>query len=271
MPSGGRLSVEHFNGPVEIVGWDAERIEINGTKYASTKEALDALRIETRDTAGVFEIRTVRPEPWNRWNGGVRYRIRVPRKVRLERIQSTNGALTAESIEGPVRMRTTNGSVKLIDVKGDAEAGSTNGRIELLRCLGAISATTTNGSINASSAQGRFTANTTNGGIDLTADDLDPNAASRLTATNGSVHLTLRSQRVSEIDVSTTNGGIAVRMPPAVASRLRASTSHGRISTDFPVEHLIANKGKRLDASLGSGGPLMSLRTTNGRIRIEKN
>lgn len=253
MPPGGRLSVENVNGPVEITGWDQDRIEINGTKYASTKEALSRMKVETHNTSGMFEIRTVGPEGWSsRMNGGVRYRIRVPRKTRLERIQSTNGSLTAASIEGPVKMRTTNGAIKLDDVKGEAEAVSTNG------------------SIRATGVHGRFAASTTNGSVDLTAEDLEPGASNRIKSTNGSLNLTLRSAKINDIDASTTNGAISLRMPAAVNVRLRASTSSGRISTDFPVDKLIDSRRRHLDASLGTGGPLMELRTTNGGIRIEK-
>ena len=44
LKSGGRLSVENFNGPVEIYGWDKNQVEIHGTKYASTKDNLATLK-----------------------------------------------------------------------------------------------------------------------------------------------------------------------------------------------------------------------------------
>jgi len=36
LKSGGRFELESFNGSVEISGWDQDKVEINGTKYAST-------------------------------------------------------------------------------------------------------------------------------------------------------------------------------------------------------------------------------------------
>lgn len=254
MPAGGRLSVENVNGSVEITGWDRDRIEINGTKFASSPEALARLKVETHNAGGVFEIRTVKPNGWSGgWNGGVRYRIQVPRKTRLERIQSTNGSLTAVSIDGPVKMRTTNGAIKLDGVNGEAEAVSTNG------------------SIRATGVRGRFAATTTNGGVDLTAADLEPGVSNRIKTTNGSVNLTLLSSKVNDIDASTTNGAISLRMPGAVNARVRASTSTGRISTDFPIEKSLDSRRRHLDAPVGTGGPLLDLRTSNGGIRIEKN
>ena len=43
---GGKVAVENFNGSVEIVGWEKDQVEINGSKYASTKSMLDAIKVE---------------------------------------------------------------------------------------------------------------------------------------------------------------------------------------------------------------------------------
>ena len=43
---GGRLELENFNGSVEITGWDQDKVEISGTKYAPTKDLLDALKVD---------------------------------------------------------------------------------------------------------------------------------------------------------------------------------------------------------------------------------
>ena len=43
------------NGRVEIGGWDRNTIEVTGTKYASSKEALAAIKVDMHESAGVFE------------------------------------------------------------------------------------------------------------------------------------------------------------------------------------------------------------------------
>ena len=40
---GGRVSVESFNGSVEVLAWDRDEVDISGTKYASTQERLDRI------------------------------------------------------------------------------------------------------------------------------------------------------------------------------------------------------------------------------------
>ncbi len=271
MKPGGRLSVDNQNGSVEVTGWDRDRIEIEGTKFASDKAALAELKVDIRDTGGSFEVRTLRPAAWTRHSrGGVRYRIHVPRKTRLDRFGSTNGSLRAGAIDEQVKMRTTNGSIVLSQVNGDADLGTTNGKVELRDLSGDAVVHTTNGDIVASGVKGRVDASTTNGGIEVSAVELGNGASSRLHTTNGGIRLTVDSFRGGDIDADTTNGAIKLRIPAGVNADLRASTTSAKIHTDFPVQHLIESKGRRLDAKLGSGGPRIGLRTSNGSIHIEK-
>src|SRR4051812_28966730 len=45
-----RLSVENFNGEVEIAGWDDPSIEITGTRYAATQETLNAIKVDIHES-----------------------------------------------------------------------------------------------------------------------------------------------------------------------------------------------------------------------------
>src|SRR5437899_8025906 len=58
---GGRISLENFNGPVEITGWDQNKVEIDGVQYAATQELRDAIKIDVIASADSRQIRTVRP------------------------------------------------------------------------------------------------------------------------------------------------------------------------------------------------------------------
>src|SRR5271156_3332512 len=96
--SGGTVSVESFNGSVEVIGWDQDSVEVDATKYASTRRNLDDLKIDINATNDAVRIRTERPS-WTHGGMGVRYTIRVPNKAVLDRIQSSNGALKIEDVE----------------------------------------------------------------------------------------------------------------------------------------------------------------------------
>src|SRR5579863_6508259 len=45
----GRVSLENFNGEVEIAGWDQNTVEITGVKYASSEAILGSLKVEIRN------------------------------------------------------------------------------------------------------------------------------------------------------------------------------------------------------------------------------
>ena len=58
---GGRLSVETFNGSVEISGWDQDTVDISGTKYGPSQEEADNLRVDIDATPDSVSIRVPRP------------------------------------------------------------------------------------------------------------------------------------------------------------------------------------------------------------------
>src|SRR6266545_7382602 len=95
---GGRISLENFNGSVEISGWDQDQVDISGTKYAATPELRDAIKIDVQPAAETIYIRTVRPSE-RRGNLGARYILRVPRRVQLDRITSSNGSVRVSDLE----------------------------------------------------------------------------------------------------------------------------------------------------------------------------
>src|ERR1700680_4946564 len=102
---GGRLVVENFNGSVEITGWDKDTVEIDGSQDASTPGLRDAIKIDVAASDGLVQIRTIRPaDPHG--NMGVKYIIRAPRKVNLDRIVSSNGSMKVDGIDGVMRLHT---------------------------------------------------------------------------------------------------------------------------------------------------------------------
>src|SRR5579862_5683895 len=58
---GGAVSIETFNGSIELRGWEQNSVEVNGTKSSSAKGGLDAVKIEVTATPGSVRIRAIRP------------------------------------------------------------------------------------------------------------------------------------------------------------------------------------------------------------------
>src|SRR5690349_19467121 len=81
----GRVSLETFNGSVEITGWAQNTIDISGTKYGRTQSIADEVKVNIDQSADAVAIRVVRPTEWHN-NSGARFVIKVPRTAVFERI-----------------------------------------------------------------------------------------------------------------------------------------------------------------------------------------
>ena len=247
---GGRVTVENSNGSVEITGWDRDTVDITGTKYASNDDLLKSLKIDIQHDADSVSIRTIRPTTSFRGNLGAKYIIRVPRRVVLERITSSNGHVETRDVEGPARIRTSNGAVR-----------STN-------TAGALEIETSNGAIDVSGHKGAITGNTSNGRISVDLADPERDRPIRLASSNGGITLRMNALNGNSVRLTTSNASITLALPQSAGAQLRATTSNGRIRTDLNVQGEVTKS--RAEGKIGAGGPYVELTTSNGSINLER-
>lgn len=272
---GGRLELENFNGAVEIIGWDQNECLITGTKSASTPEMRDRIKVEVQQTSGGIYVRSVRPPGDFQGSMGVHYAIRVPRKTELNRIITTNGGLRVEEIEAPVEVKTTNGAVHVEHVTGMLKAQTSNGTLTALNIAGDLLVHTSNGAIRADQISGAVEATTSNGSITAHFDDraAPSSTLSKFETNNGHIEITLPSSPKSEIRAQTSNSSITVRLPADTSAKIRMTTSHGQVHSDFAGQSSGEDRHghhQTMEQTIGSGGPLIDLHTTNGSIRVSK-
>jgi DUF4097 and DUF4098 domain-containing protein YvlB len=271
LTSGGTVSVESFNGSIELQGWEQNSVEVAGTKSASSQSALDAIKIDIDAAPGSVRIRAVRPPDFYR-NMGVRFSIRVPRKALLDLVSSSNGRIRLEDVEGSARLHTSNGSIRVGRFKGELEARTSNGTIDALDVDGNANLHTSNGSIRAEIAHGSFEGETSNGSITARLNDPAATEPIRAESSNGHIELTVDGKQLPELRASTSNSSILLRLPDAANARVRAYTSHSSVTSDF--DGLQTDSGRRrhseLHGTIGNGGPLIELSSSNGSIRISK-
>lgn len=265
LASGGRVTLETFNGPIEIRGWDREEAAIEVVKYASRQETLGHMDVDIVADGSSLRVRVRRPE--GNCNCGASLSLRLPRKIILEDARTSNGAVTIESVEGSGRATTSNGAVKVWDVAGDWTLRTSNGAVELDRMSGSVTARTSNGRIRLSGLQGRADVETSNGSIDVDISDPQSGAPFVFRSSNGSVTVKLQRWANNPLRVSTSNASITLALPDGVNADLRASTSNGRVTSDFEVSAREFGKS-RLEGRLGAGGERIELTSSNGSIRL---
>jgi hypothetical protein len=161
----------------------------------------------------------------------------------------SDGVLRAE---GPDRGGRTGWSVSfelLVPRETDLSLETSNGSIAIAEVRGDLAFEATNGAINLDSVAGNVRGRTTNGGVD--------------------VSLTGDTWEGDGLDVKTTNGGVRLRIPADYSARLETGTVHGGIDIDFPVT-VQGRIGREFSTTLGNGGPLIQVATTNGGVRVTR-
>ncbi len=130
----------------------------------------------------------------------------------------------------------------------DVKLSATNGDMEVTGLRGMFRAESTNGRVVGSALEGGATVETTNGVVNLDFAKLaDPG-----------------------VTCETTNGTISVTVPKNTDARISARVTNGAISTSDLALAVSEQSRRRLDASIGGGGPSIKLETTNGSIAITR-
>ena len=131
----------------------------------------------------------------------------------------------------------------------DLDLRSHNGGITLTGVRGKTEFTTTNGGVTVNDGGGSMHGRTTNGGV--------------------KVALTGSQWDGEGLDVTTTNGGVTLEVPADYNAHLETGTVNGGVRMDFPVR-VQGRLDRELSTDLGSGGPTIRARTTNGGVVVKR-
>jgi len=273
LASGGKLTLDSFNGAVEIRGWDQDTVEITGSKYAATEDTLREMEVRVTTEADGVRIRTVRPSG-KKIPCGAKYFIRVPHHTDLRHVTTSNGSLRFEDISGSVVARTSNGAAHVSRINGPVEVITSNGGVELAHIEGPASVRTSNGRVKATDLTGGLEAVTSNGSIQAHVSTAMARRGVRLETSNGAIDLSLDSGVLDQIRASTSNAGITVRLPETLAAHVHAQTSNAPVSTEFDVNREDTKTRSKLEGTIGTAAvpnlPEVHLSTSNAMIRLLK-
>jgi DUF4097 and DUF4098 domain-containing protein YvlB len=121
-----------------------------------------------------------------------------------------------------------------------------------------------NGDILVTNVAGKFSAEASNGRIIGTGLQ----GGTKVTTTNGVIELTFDKVGDGGITAETTNGTITVTMPRTTDADLSARITNGAIRNEGLDLKVSEQSRRRLDGTLGTGGPSIRLEATNGAITI---
>lgn len=124
---------------------------------------------------------------------------------------------------------------------------------------------TVNGGVEATQLNGDVVLTTVNGSVSFSTT-----GEARASTVNGSIKGTMgRASWTGTLDMSTVNGGITLGLPADLNSDIKITTTNGEIQSDFPVTVSGTVTRRKLEGTIGAGGRLLSLGTTNGSVTLK--
>ncbi|HVA71745.1 MAG TPA: DUF4097 family beta strand repeat-containing protein [Candidatus Limnocylindrales bacterium] len=285
------LDVTTGSGNITVRPGDSGKVEIHATIRAN-----DSWFTSSRDAAS--RVQYVEQHPPVVQNGNtitighedesdllrnisISYEIITPAQTRLHSATGS-GDQTVQGVTGPVESTTGSGNVKLSSIGGDASARAGSGDVTLSGVKGNVRAASGSGSIHADSVTGGMNASTGSGDIVLSqtgAGDVEASSGSgtvEINGVKGAVHVgtgsgNIRAEGTPTGDwrLHTGSGDLTVALPRQTSFELHARTSSGSIDSKFPLTVQGTISRRDLHGKVGSGGPMVDLRTSSGTIHIE--
>jgi hypothetical protein len=163
-------------------------------------------------------------------------------------IRTKDGAIKASQLSGHIELNTGDGGINVDGLKGESRLHTGDGSVDLLNIDGKLQAASGDGSIH---VEGRF-------------DSLD------ISSGDGSVSARVaRGSRMSSPwKVRTKDGSVRLALPPDLQANLDVSTRDGHIASDLPVTVHGDIGRSQVQGTLNGGGPLLTVHTGDGAIRL---
>ena len=213
-------------------------------------------------------------------NISISYEITTPAQTHLHSATGS-GNQTVDGLAGPVDSTTGSGDLRLTSIGAGVTARSGSGGIELNGVKGNLRAATGSGDIRAEAVTGAITASAGSGDVTLTqagGGDVEVTTGSGTVEVNGvkgavrigtgSGNISAEGTPTGDWRLHTGSGDLTVTLPRESSFELRAHASSGSIHSDFPVTMQGTITPRELHGKVGSGGPVLELRTSSGAIHI---
>jgi hypothetical protein len=244
-----------FDGAIEIRSGEGNRVVVEIEKRGATKEALDDLKVDTKQDGNRIEVEVRKPAHEvvffgvGRMSTTAKLIVTMPRDGNVT-ARSGDGSIRIEHVHGRLELRTGDGSIRAIDVAGQLTLATGDGSVTLEEVAGDVDVDTGDGSVSVAGKPSAMKLHTGDGSITVRA----------LTGT------TMKD----DWSMTTGDGGVAVYLPSDFGAELDAHTGDGSIRNELQLSNDDGDKSRRsLKGRLGAGGKLLKIRTGDGSIRLK--
>jgi hypothetical protein len=165
-----RVTVETFDGAINVRAWDKQEVSYTATKRADDQESMQGIRLTAEQRGDEVIIRAEFDKATASRLGDVRAEVPidllVPRQANL-RVSSQDGRVSIEGVSGEVSARTGDGAVDVRDSRGNLNVVTGDGRIRISNFDGEAQASTGDGGITLDGRFSKLSASTGDGTISL--------------------------------------------------------------------------------------------------------
>jgi len=257
------LHLTTYDGPIEIhSGEDTKVVVVEIEKRGPTKEALETVRVDTKQDGNRIDVEVRKPEHEVIFFGighmtpSAKLIVTMPREGNIV-AKSGDGSIRVDRVRGHLQLRTGDGSVRGSEIAGDVTVSTGDGSVTLDSSEGDLDVDTGDGSVR---VEGKLT------GVKLHTGD-------------GSVTLRAESGSTMKDDwsITTGDGGVVVDLPSSFGAELDAHSSGGSIRSEFRTEGESEDRDSSdresrrhtLRGKIGAGGKTLKIRTGDGSIRLK--
>lgn len=246
------VRVEMFNGPITVRAGDPGRVSAVVTTRGSGSSTADAqadrakiqVTLDANPDGSVLLRAVYQPSPSSPNNRAASAVVEVPPAAALD-LRTSNGGVTTAGVAGAVAARTSNGAVALTDLGAGATVRTSNGAVEVVGS-GILDIETSNSRVTIRGTGATVRASTSNG--DLSFEGTFSDGAQQLETSNGPITVSLPASASFELDARTSNADVRVE--------------------GFSITTSGAASGSTLQGRVGTGGPSITLRTSNAPIVV---
>lgn len=198
--------------------------------------------------------------------------------------QLQNGAAHIQNVAGSVNLDGRGGGdVEIAGVQGDVNVtGNLFGDVEIRNVAKSVHYASPRCTVQLASVAGELKIDTSNivlsrgvGPVTISARNQDVRVDSvegqlAINESRGDISVTYPAQPTGAINITSQSGDVTLNLPPNANFTISAESKSGDITDDFAAnpEHADDHAPHHIDATHGSGGPVIHITTTYGDIHI---
>ncbi len=200
-------------------------------------------------------------------NRTLKTEIRMPKDADLV-IDTHDGSVELSAVNGTITVHTNDGSIKAAQLSGRIDLDTSDGGITADSLRDEARLHSSDGAIGANGIDGKLAASSSEGAIRAEGrfDSLDIKSGDGAVA----ARVARGSKMTSDWRVETKDGSVRLSIPSDLQANLDLSADEGRLTVELPLTVQGISSKSKIRGSINGGGPLLTVRSGDGSIRLDE-